>query len=54
MMKTKKKTFDCIQMKDEAQKKRASELAGMSDAEKLEYYRKAHAALVKQQESLRK
>ena len=51
-MKTKKK-FDCIEMKDEAQRQRAEQLRGLSEQELLEFHRRRHEALVDRQEQLR-
>jgi len=48
------KTFDCVKMKDEAQRRRAEALRGLSEAERLKYYEKAHQELVRRQERLRK
>jgi len=51
-MKTKKK-FDCVKMKDEAQRRRAERLRGLSPLQRLEFYRRAHELLVRRQEHLR-
>ena len=48
----KTKTFDCVRMKHEAQRKRARELADLSEQERLNYYQRAHEALVTRQKSL--
>lgn len=51
-MKT-KKTFDCVEMKNEAQRRRAKTLRCLSPAERLEFYRREHAALARRQQQLR-
>lgn len=51
---TTKKTFDCVKMKDDAQQRRARMLQGMSDDQRLEFYRRAGEALRKRQEELRR
>jgi hypothetical protein len=50
----KTKTFDSIRMKDEAQRRRAEALRGLSEAKRLEYYQRAHEDLVRRQKRLRK
>jgi hypothetical protein len=50
-MKTTKK-FDCVKMKDDAQQRLARQLRGLSEAERLEYYRKAEEALRHRQQEL--
>ena len=50
-MKTAKK-FDCVKMKDEAQRRRAERLRGFSAQARLEFYRQAHEALVRRQREL--
>ncbi|MEE9295556.1 MAG: hypothetical protein V3W34_11420 [Phycisphaerae bacterium] len=49
----KTKTFDCLKMKDEAQQRRSEALKGMSEQQRLEYYRRAHEDLVQRQKALR-
>ena len=49
----KTKTFDCLKMKAEAQQQRAKALNGLSEQQQLEYYRKAHVALVQRQAKMR-
>ncbi len=51
-MKTKTKTFDCLKMKDEAQRRRAQLLEEMTPAERLDYYQKAHEALVRRRDAV--
>ena len=51
-MKTKKK-FDCLKMKDEAQKRRAELLRGKTPSERLEFYRREHEELLALQRRLR-
>ena len=42
-----------MKMKDEAQRRRAEALRGLSSRERLEYYRRAHEELVRRQKRLR-
>ena len=49
----KRKTFDCLKMKAEAQQQRAKALYGLSEQQQLEYYHKAHVALVQRQTQMR-
>jgi hypothetical protein len=50
----KTKTFDCLKMKAQAQTRRAEALEGLSEEERLDYYQRAHEALIRRQQSLRK
>ena len=47
------KKFDCVKMKDEAQQRRARMLSGLSVEQRLEFYRRADAALRRRREELR-
>lgn len=47
-----KKKFDCIKMKDDAQQRRAGEMRGFSAQERLEAYRRSHDALLRRQQKL--
>ncbi|HNQ24161.1 MAG TPA: hypothetical protein PKK06_13825 [Phycisphaerae bacterium] len=47
------KKFDCVKMKDEAQQRRAQVLRGMSIEQRLQFYRRADAALRRRREELR-
>jgi hypothetical protein len=49
----KTKTFDCVELKHQAQARRRREMAGMTDEERREHYRRAHEALVQLQTDLR-
>ena len=49
----KTKTFDCLRMKAQAQRRRAETLKGLSEEERLDFYERAHEALVRRQQSLR-
>ena len=49
----KTKTFDCLKTKAEAQAQRAVILKGFSEQERLDYYLRAHEALVQRQVALR-
>ena len=49
----KTKTFDCLRMKTQAQQRRAEALNGLSEEQRLDYYNRAHEALVRRQQSLR-
>ena len=50
----KTKTFDCVKMKDDAQRRRAEQLQGFSDQQRLDYYRNAQEELLRRRERLRK
>jgi hypothetical protein len=50
----KTKTFDCVKMKDEAQRRRADKLQGFSDQQRLDFYRNAQEELLRRRERLRK
>ena len=47
------KQFDCVKMKDEAQQRRAEALRGLSDEQRLDFYRQAHVTLVRRLKELR-
>lgn len=51
-MKTKKK-FDCVKMKDDAQRHREEKLRGLSAQERLDFYKRVHEALAARQKQLR-
>lgn len=51
-MKTMKK-FDCVKMKDLAQRRRAEALRGLTAEQRMEFYRRIHEALLKRQERIR-
>ncbi|NOT02870.1 MAG: hypothetical protein HOP29_19900 [Phycisphaerales bacterium] len=51
-MKTKKE-FDCLKMKDDAQRRRAAELSGLAPQELLDYYHRVHEELFRRQKRLR-
>lgn len=42
----KTKTFDCIKMKDDAQRRRAGAMRGLTTKQRLEYYRTAYEQLL--------
>lgn len=48
------KNFSCVQMKDEAQKRRARLLQGMSIEQRLDFFRKADEALRQRRDKLRR
>ena len=50
----KTKTFDCLKMKAQAQQRRAEALNGLSEEQRLDYYKSAHEALLRRQQSLQK
>ena len=49
----KKKTFDCIQMKREVQRRLLEELSKLSERQQLDYYKQSHEQLVERQKKLR-
>jgi hypothetical protein len=52
-MQTKTKIFDCLKMKDEAQLRSAKLLQAMTQQQRLDYYQRAHEALVQRRDALR-
>lgn len=50
----KTKTFDCVQMKHDAQERRQKEIEHMTEEERHAYYHRAHEELVRLQAELRK
>ena len=49
----KTKTFDCSQMKREAQRRLLEELSRLSERQQLDYYKQSHEQLVERQKKLR-
>ncbi len=49
----KTKTFDCIQMKREAQQRLLEELSKLSQRQQLDYFKQSHEQLVERQKQLR-
>lgn len=48
-----KKTFDCIQMKREAQRRLLEKLSKLSERQQLDYFKQSHEQLVERQKQLR-
>lgn len=49
----KKKTFDCVKMKREAQQRLQQKLSSLTPIQRLDYYKKRHEQLIERQRQLK-